>query len=201
VTGSRDPTLEIVITNFPDLTEARLQDFLGLDRPNLAGRDQAMAVEGKALKEGAPIEHARRASTGEGLEEVTNEKVTDLLTVGTAMTASVDRPKEGRAAPDTAVEVDQAMGVNEAALVRFTNRRVNPSEAHIKATENRQFGWISNIHVFWGPLIEKKPILSGLSAFSIRSVAVFDSFFFGCTIFKILRRVCTACMFVAYGGL
>jgi len=135
VIGFRDPTLEIVIVNIPDPTEARRQDSLGLDRPNLAGQGQAMAVEGEALKEGALIKQAQRASAGEGPEEITNEEVTDLLTVETAMTASVDRPKEGRAAPGTAIEAALATGVDEEALDRCTKRRVAPSKAHIKATE------------------------------------------------------------------
>ncbi len=157
VIGFRDPTLEIVIINIPDLTEAR-QDSLGLDRPNLAGQGQAMAVEGEALKEGAPIEQAQRASAREGPEEITNEEVTDLLTVETAMTASVDRPKEGRAAPGTAIEAGLATGVDEEALDRCTKRRVAPSEAHIKATETVIWAGYSKIHAFRAPRIEHKLI-------------------------------------------
>jgi len=164
--GFRGPTLEIVIISRPDLTEARRRDTPGLDHPNLAGQGQAMTVEGEAWKERVPIGQAQRASAGEGLEEITNGEVNDLSTVETAMTASVDRPREGRAAPGTVVEaalatvIEAALatGVDQEALDRCTMRRIIPSKAHIKATKDRYLGRIFDIHAIRAPQIEPKLI-------------------------------------------
>lgn len=158
VRGYRGPISKIVVTGRLDLTEARRQDTLDLNHPNSADQGRVMAGEGAALEEGAPIGQAQRASAGERLEEITNEEVTDLSTAETAMTASVDRPNEKRAAPGTVTEAALATGVDAAASDRCTMRRIVPSKAHIKATKDRYLGWISNRHAYRASLIERKSI-------------------------------------------